>query len=486
MKPLLLLFAGIAVGLTLAVAALASNARTVTTEVQIAARQLEDGRVELALEQDGERLLPTIRHFPAQVSHHRWLRSTPFTFWSRPEALASAVMTEEAALSTAVRINARQLHDGRIELALEHDGERILPAVRHFPAQVGHDRWLQSSPVSFEWGAPPAAMTEDEPADPEPSEDEPAAPAVCTLETASLAVQRSTVKVITNQGTGTAFYIGGGAWVTAAHVVQGRYVRRIDLRSNRMPETRAELVGHRAGEDIAILRAPGLVPALSWRANPPSAGQAVGVAGYPDGLGEAATITRGVFSRPFRHTGVSYVQTDAAASPGNSGGPLFDDCGRVIGVVTANLASGAYEGATLAVVDPSLSAALEAMPAPEPSTVEHASAQVVLTLTDREYGAYPTIWVTPNFGDDEYLSLTVWISPDRGLTISRYRGTNYPGEATRFTRISGNFSASHAEINHVRAALVGYSSGEPPDFEMRCARHGDSSLTESVWVCAPD
>ena len=53
---------------------------------------------------------------------------------------------------TEVRINARQLEDGRIEFALQQRegngwGERILPRQRLFPADPGNDRWLNSSPV---------------------------------------------------------------------------------------------------------------------------------------------------------------------------------------------------------------------------------------------------------------------------------------------------------------------------------------------------
>lgn len=54
---------------------------------------------------------------------------------------------------TEVRINARQLEDGRVEFALQQrDGddwsERMLADKRYFPAEVGHDRWLNSSPYA--------------------------------------------------------------------------------------------------------------------------------------------------------------------------------------------------------------------------------------------------------------------------------------------------------------------------------------------------
>ncbi|MCY3734215.1 MAG: hypothetical protein OXG42_08035 [Chloroflexi bacterium] len=57
-------------------------------------------------------------------------------------------------VETEVRINARQLDDGRVEFALQQrDGdewsERILPRGRVLPADVGHDRWLSSTPVTL-------------------------------------------------------------------------------------------------------------------------------------------------------------------------------------------------------------------------------------------------------------------------------------------------------------------------------------------------
>ena len=56
-----------------------SQALTSTSDVRIVAQKLEDGRVEFALEQDGERILPRVRFFPADARVGRWLRSSPVT-----------------------------------------------------------------------------------------------------------------------------------------------------------------------------------------------------------------------------------------------------------------------------------------------------------------------------------------------------------------------------------------------------------------------
>jgi serine protease Do len=62
----------------------------------------------------------------------------------------------------------------------------------------------------------------------------------------------------------------------------------------------------------------------------------VTVIGNP-GLGSEIlthTMTTGIVSSPGREIdGLNYIQTSAAVNPGNSGGPLFDSLGRVIGLV---------------------------------------------------------------------------------------------------------------------------------------------------------
>ena len=109
-------------------------------EVRISARQLEDGRVEFALQQRvdgrwGERVLPRSRYFPADATVNRWLNSTPL--------MVSVAATDDLTegpndVSVEVRITARRLGDGRVEFALQQrvDGEwgdRLLTCGRYFP-----------------------------------------------------------------------------------------------------------------------------------------------------------------------------------------------------------------------------------------------------------------------------------------------------------------------------------------------------------------
>ncbi len=228
-----------------------------------------------------------------------------------------------------------------------------------------------------------------------PLEDEPADPsggtrASCRFEDAASKVIGATVRVVTDRGTGTAFYAGDSQFVTAAHVVEG--ARTIRLRSSDM-DMPARVLGAHGVADIAILTAPaGELDALDF-ASPGAIrtsarpGTAVAAAGYADGMGEDAAITRGIVSRLFTRASISWLQTDAALSPGSSGGPLFDACGRVVGVISSKLVGQGIEGVGFGVAEPSLG-------------------QIIANIrTDARYGPGPTYEqidaFVSSFGDEQ-------------------------------------------------------------------------------------
>ena len=68
-------------------------------------------------------------------------------------ALAGSIALAATSGEAEVRITARQLEDGRVEFGLQQRmdgewGERTLPSSRYFPADVGHNRWLNSTPMT--------------------------------------------------------------------------------------------------------------------------------------------------------------------------------------------------------------------------------------------------------------------------------------------------------------------------------------------------
>jgi S1-C subfamily serine protease len=88
------------------------------------------------------------------------------------------------------------------------------------------------------------------------------------------------------------------------------------------------------GQDLALLYVRRPFPALQWaseQGHDPRVGEFVVAIGSPYGL-EGSTTT-GVISKIFS----DYIQTDAAVNPGNSGGPLLNRYGEVVGVVSYRL-----------------------------------------------------------------------------------------------------------------------------------------------------
>ncbi len=143
------------------------------------------------------------------------------------------------------------------------------------------------------------------------------------------------------QGSGTAFVVSSdGYLVTCAHVVQDALQVTVKLGDEQLS---ADVVAFDPVQDLALLRVPAKnLPALPLAtASEIELAQPVRVVGYPltTMLGKGVKITSGSVAglTETDDDGAQRFQVDAIVNPGNSGGPLVDDQGRVIGVASALL-----------------------------------------------------------------------------------------------------------------------------------------------------
>jgi len=154
-------------------------------------------------------------------------------------------------------------------------------------------------------------------------------------------------------GFGSGFIISDDGYViTNAHVVDGASRIRVSLADQR--EYSAELVGSDKRSDIAVLKIDGTgFPTVRFGdSDDVRVGEWVLAIGSPFGFEH--TATQGIVSAVARNlpdeTYVPFIQSDAAVNPGNSGGPLFNTDGEVIGVNSQIYSrSGGYQGLSFAI-----------------------------------------------------------------------------------------------------------------------------------------
>jgi serine protease Do len=155
------------------------------------------------------------------------------------------------------------------------------------------------------------------------------------------------------RGQGSGFIISpDGLILTNAHVV--RDAKQVTVKLSDRREFSAKVLGSDAATDVAVLKvdAKGLPTVALGDSKTAQVGDWVLAIGAPYGFEQ--TATQGIVSAKGRSlpgdSYVPFIQTDAAVNPGNSGGPLFDTSGRVIGINAQIYSrSGGFQGLAFAI-----------------------------------------------------------------------------------------------------------------------------------------
>ncbi|RZD31613.1 MAG: hypothetical protein CXT77_01840 [uncultured DHVE6 group euryarchaeote] len=160
---------------------------------------------------------------------------------------------------------------------------------------------------------------------------------------------RGVVSVLTDDGQGSgAVYSEDGYIVTNYHVI--KTASNIEVLFSDGSRADAVLIGSNSVNDIALLKVDldNLYELDFGNSNNIKIGEKVVALGNP--LGLSFTVTEGIVSAKDRiiiEGSAGLIQTDVAVNPGNSGGPLLNKEGEVIGIVNAKLAG--YEGLGFAI-----------------------------------------------------------------------------------------------------------------------------------------
>jgi S1-C subfamily serine protease len=154
--------------------------------------------------------------------------------------------------------------------------------------------------------------------------------------------------IFTGDGMGSGFLISPeGYLLTNHHVVGGaKYVK---VRWSDGVETVGEVIRSDRRRDIAVVKADaGQRQALAVRTSTAALGEPVFAIGTPLQARFQGTVTKGIVSANRIYNGTPYIQSDVAVNGGNSGGPLLDENGAVVGVTVSGInISGAPVGINL-------------------------------------------------------------------------------------------------------------------------------------------
>lgn len=156
---------------------------------------------------------------------------------------------------------------------------------------------------------------------------------------------QSVVTVTGTKGFGSGVVISpDGYIVTNYHVVQGE--KNLMVKLNQNIKLNADVIKTNPEYDLALLKltASELKSLAFANSDEAEIGDEVYAVGTPSDLELGQTITKGIISGKRTLENISYIQSDVSISPGNSGGPLLNENGQIIGITTMKMIGKGIEG----------------------------------------------------------------------------------------------------------------------------------------------
>lgn len=154
----------------------------------------------------------------------------------------------------------------------------------------------------------------------------------------------SVVVVSTGDSHGSGVIISQDGYIlTAAHVVDDKETVSVSFQSG--IEFEGQVVRINAVKDLALIKVPGKKhPFISFASEKSGIGKDIYAIGSPLSTELSYSVTKGIISGYRNYEENEYIQTDAKLNPGNSGGPLLNHKGEIIGIVSWKIVLDGYEG----------------------------------------------------------------------------------------------------------------------------------------------
>jgi hypothetical protein len=233
-----------------------------------------------------------------------------------------------------------------------------------------------------------------------------------------------TIRVKTPQGeaSGSGFIVrSDGTIVTNVHVLRDATAVSVRLQNGDVFD-QVQVRGFDERKDIAIIHVAGFgLPTVSLGDSETlKPGQRVVIIGNPLGMLEGSVST-GVVSGIRPMDGYKVVQTDATANPGNSGGPMLDDAGAVVGIVSFKLGQDRAENLNFAIPINYARGLLESSPSSMTLAEFSRALGTMPNLFGKEPSAgIPTVWKSLASGsrrsvrvDGDYLYVELVLTPEQ-------------------------------------------------------------------------